>query len=186
MRTTEAFDTVSRAVIIAIEKHQRAAKMAASLTNCGGKERCEPMASPRSAPSAKVRPSRVTKRFTLEQANKSIPYVRRIVQDIVDASTRITELQDHLNELTAAKDQAVVQTELDRKFQRLAELTDELSDVGCELKDPGTGLIDFVARHKGRDVYLCWKLGEQKVDHWHEMNAGFSGRQPVKSLEESA
>ena len=144
------------------------------------------MAGPRSAPPAKVRPSRVTKRFTLAQANKALPYVRRVVQDIVAATARITDLQQQLNELPRAKDQAVAQTELDRTIQRLAELSDELAAVGCELKDPTTGLIDFVARHKGRDVYLCWKLGEAAVDHWHETTTGYAGRQPVASLEEPA
>ena len=54
-----------------------------------------------------------------------------------------------------------------------------------ELKDYQTGLIDFIGRHEGRDVYLCWKLGEEQITHWHELNAGFAGRQPVETLKET-
>ena len=61
---------------------------------------------------------------------------------------------------------------------------EELSDVGCELKDFRTGLVDFVGRHQGRDVCLCWKLGEDRIAFWHETSAGYAGRQPVSSLEE--
>ena len=46
------------------------------------------------------------------------------------------------------------------------------------------GLIDFTGRHKGRDVCLCWKLGEETVGYWHEMDAGFAGRQPIATLRE--
>ena len=45
------------------------------------------------------------------------------------------------------------------------------------------GLVDFIGRHEGRDVYLCWKLGEERITHWHELNAGFAGRKPVLAAE---
>ena len=46
------------------------------------------------------------------------------------------------------------------------------------------GLVDFIGRHQGRDVYLCWKLGEAAIAYWHELQTGFAGRQPVSSLQE--
>jgi hypothetical protein len=51
-----------------------------------------------------------------------------------------------------------------------------------EIKDPYTGLVDFPCRQDNREVYLCWKLGEDKLDWWHEIDAGFAGRQPLASL----
>ncbi len=85
---------------------------------------------------------------------------------------------------TAAKELTVIQKELDAAVARLEALVDELSTVGVELKDYQAGLIDFVGRHDGRDVYLCWKLGEERITHWHEISAGFSGRKPVSLLRE--
>jgi hypothetical protein len=51
--------------------------------------------------------------------------------------------------------------------------------LGAELKDPRVGLIDFLAQVDGRDVYLCWKLGEDEIAYWHELEAGFAGRQSL-------
>jgi len=61
---------------------------------------------------------------------------------------------------------------------------DELGSIGVELKDYESGLIDFPGRHQGRDIYLCWKLGEDKVTHWHELHSGYAGRQSTNTLEE--
>ena len=70
---------------------------------------------------------------------------------------------------------------------RLVELADahldlfeELASLGVEMKDPEIGLVDFPARLDGRIVYLCWKLGEETIDHWHELTTGFGGREPVE------
>ena len=79
---------------------------------------------------------------------------------------------------------AEIEKELEIAKERLNGLLDELSDVGCELKDFQTGLIDFIGRHQNRDVYLCWKLGEAQIGYWHELDAGFAGRQPIATLEE--
>jgi len=56
----------------------------------------------------------------------------------------------------------------------------ELEALGVELKDPETGLIDFRSDRHGRVVYLCWRLGEPRIDWWHELDAGFAGRQPLE------
>ena len=68
---------------------------------------------------------------------------------------------------------------------RLEDYVNELTEVGCELKDYQVGLIDFTGHHKGHDVCLCWKLGEDEVGFWHEPEAGFAGRQPVATLRET-
>ena len=52
--------------------------------------------------------------------------------------------------------------------------------IGVEVKDPDIGLCDFVARHEGRDVLLCWKLGEKRVEYWHELHTGFPGRRRIE------
>jgi hypothetical protein len=64
-------------------------------------------------------------------------------------------------------------------FERTSFI-DELEGLGIELKDPNQGLIDFPAMLEGRVVYLCWRLGEDVIQHWHELSAGFAGRHPVE------
>ena len=134
-------------------------------------------------PQRVLRP-RPVRKFTLELANKALPLVKRIVGDIVQAHGRASQCREVMDRANGAREQASVQGELDRAVMRLEELVDELSNVGVELKDYETGLVDFIGRHDGRDVYLCWKLGEERITHWHELNAGFAGRKPVSMLRE--
>src|SRR5260370_36452525 len=74
---------------------------------------------------------------------------------------------------------AKLQLELTQHIQTLRALAAELERFGCELKDPDTGLIDFLSLRDGRVVYLCWRLGEERVNYWHELQTGFAGRQPL-------
>jgi hypothetical protein len=66
--------------------------------------------------------------------------------------------------------------------ERMQELVQELHELGIELKDFFMGLVDFPCWRDGREVYLCWKLGEPEVAHWHETDAGFAGRQPLEAI----
>jgi len=144
------------------------------------------MAGPQSFTPRPVRPSRPKRRFTLAQANSALPLVRRIVGDIVKTHGLVLRLQGEIERAANAREQASVQTQLDQSVGRLEDYVEELTEVGCELKDYQVGLIDFIGRHQSRDVYLCWKLGEEQIGYWHEMNAGYAGRQPVSSLKETA
>src|SRR3954452_4390984 len=144
------------------------------------------MAGPKSSTPRPVRPSRPKRRFSLAQANSALPLVKRIVGDIVRTHGLVLKYQGELERLTSSKDPSATQSRLDDAVNHLEDYVDELTDVGCELKDYQVGLIDFVGRHQHRDVYLCWKLGEEQIGYWHEINAGYSGRQPVSSLKETA
>ena len=137
-------------------------------------------ASPESSPAARVK-----RRFTLAQANQSLPLVRRIVADIVRTHAEALSLQNRVSRI-AVKEQPAAQAQLEKLLERLEEFVDELTEIGCDLKDYTLGLIDFTGRHQGRDVCLCWKLGEETVAYWHELTAGAAGRQPVAALREDA
>ena len=78
-----------------------------------------------------------------------------------------------------------LQADLEAAVDRLQDYVQELGALGCELKDYEMGLIDFPGRHEGHAVCLCWKLGEEKIGFWHEIEAGLAGRQPVSKLVES-
>jgi hypothetical protein len=72
-----------------------------------------------------------------------------------------------------------IEEELEKDRRRLQGFVEELLELGVEPKSGPDGLIDFPAEQDGRLVYLCWKLGEEEVLYWHEIDAGFRGRQPL-------
>jgi hypothetical protein len=142
------------------------------------------MAGPQSFTPPSVTPSRTKKRFTLAEANRSLPYVSRVVKDLVNTNRAVASLQQKI-EKKGGKDRISSEKELANSKDRLQCLVDELVAVGAELKDPRSGLIDFIGRHKGHDVCLCWRLGEEKVSFFHELDSGFAGRQSVAALQEA-
>ena len=125
---------------------------------------------------------RPKKYFTLAEATRALPLVRRIVGDIVRMHEEATVLHGELEAKLSLPRRDAVQNELERAVDRLGDLIDELKQIGCEIKDYRVGLIDFVSKYQGRDIYLCWKLGESAIDFWHELHAGLQGRQPVSEL----
>lgn len=125
--------------------------------------------------------------FSLEEANRTLPLVERIVADIVD-TYRAWKEQLYRYELAAAQDRAeegespdaeVLREEVNRLAHRINGYIEELAPIGCAFKGFEEGLVDFPSRLEGRDILLCWRLGEPEIGHWHEVNAGFAGRQPL-------
>ncbi len=137
------------------------------------------MASPKSATPSSQQALASNRRFTLEQANSALPLVRRIVRDIVATHDQAARLQA---EALTGLAKPEVHTELRQLLGRLQEFAAELAEIGCDLKDPATGLVDFLARHENRDVCLCWKLDEPAIGYWHELTTGFAGRQPIDTF----
>lgn len=135
------------------------------------------------------RPNPGRKLFTVEEANSMLPLVQRIVEDVVAVSQDIVERRERLAQIKGGRrsetrdpyseELAQVEDELEKERARLYEYADELRELGVELKDGLIGLVDFPAQMDERVVYLCWKLGEPEVLHWHELDAGFSGRQAL-------
>ncbi|MDG2381971.1 MAG: DUF2203 domain-containing protein [Pirellulaceae bacterium] len=127
-----------------------------------------------------------TKRFTVEQANNMLPLVRAIASDLVALSNEVIDRRHRLDDLLDGRDRdsgdvytdelAEVEKDLERDIHKLQDFVDELRELGVEPKGP-EGLVDFPAELDGRQVYLCWKLGESEVLHWHEIDAGFEERQ---------
>ncbi|QQE11053.1 DUF2203 domain-containing protein [Planctomycetota bacterium] len=131
---------------------------------------------------AKDQPSSGKKFFTLDEANKSLGYVRRVVDDIMGVYSQVVAMRRKLEELGESQFSLSPDSEYEQLMDRLGVLVDELHQMGAELKDFEKGLVDFPAIHKDREVLLCWKHGEDTIDHWHEVDAGFSGRQPIDKL----
>lgn len=122
--------------------------------------------------------------FSVEEANALIPSVRRIVESIQRQHHRLLSFQTAARYAAEGAEQGgggmlegpgyvVILT-------RLADSTGELESLGVQLKDYSRGLIDFPSLRDGRVVLLCWQLGEgDEVQWWHDVDAGFSGRQPL-------
>jgi hypothetical protein len=133
-------------------------------------------------------PSR-RKTFTVQQANAMLPLVRAIVGDLVRLSSEVVERRQRLTSLSRNRRRPAIgfyrdelnhaEAELDRDTQRLQGYVEELTALGVDPQDASEGLVDFPAMLGGRLVYLCWKLGEPEISYWHELDAGFQGRQPL-------
>lgn len=128
----------------------------------------------------------MTRYFTREEAEELLPQISVVLRNIQQARALMREQEETLSALEARArgnghhlhDQiARTQVELARHIQAVRALATELEAFGCELKDPDTGLIDFLSLREGKAVYLCWLLGEERINYWHEIQAGFAGRQ---------
>jgi len=127
--------------------------------------------------------------FSVEQANAMLPLVRAITSDLVASSREVVERRRYLSERLSGgqvddsnpyhSELADVERDVRREADRLQEYLDELRELGVEPKDGVKGLIDFPSMMEGRPVYLCWMLGEPEVAYWHELDAGYAGRQPL-------
>lgn len=123
----------------------------------------------------------VKKRYTVADANRTLPYVRSIVDEVQARYAVIRESGRRHNALDP-KDEArrgTLKDEVREAADRIRACLDELQALGLEMKDYEEGLVDFPSELEGRPILLCWKHGEEKVAFWHEADAGFKGRKPV-------
>ena len=128
-------------------------------------------------------------RFTIEMANRTLPLVSRIVRDILEhyrewqQAIEAFEIATALSRADRPTPEAVA---LQGKAQELAReiqgFLAEITDLGVEFKGFELGLIDFPGEVDGRPVMWCWKFGEPSVQYWHEVDAGYAGRQPIEAL----
>ena len=133
------------------------------------------------------------KYFTLDQANKTLPLVRKIVSDITSLHPVWRDLV-YRYELVAAQsdpkwgestEQVALRTQIEAVARQINGYMVELGEIGCVFKGFEEGLVDFYGQLDGRDMFWCWKQGEERISHWHELEAGFAGRQPIPELTRS-
>ncbi len=128
--------------------------------------------------------------FRLAEAEAVLDAVREKVEQAVRAYAEVSRTAAELKSLArhVADAGGVL---LDRKRflnlqgrrealgRRLRELVEEIHALGCQVKDLEQGLVDFPTRYRGREVLLCWRLGEPKIAYWHAPDEGFAGRKPI-------
>ena len=127
--------------------------------------------------------------FTLDEANALLPHLSRLLPQIQESKSKHDRLEEKADEyaLLMSSNGRVIEKELNETRQELAMTTTEVNrliervqEMACELKDIEQGLIDFRTEREGREVYLCWKLGEPDIRWWHELDAGFADRRPLE------
>ena len=130
--------------------------------------------------------------FTVDEANGMLPAIDAIFRDMDAKTVRARELSDLVSDLEAYWGKSIEDPANDERA-RYAQLKEELAEalqavngsaitlsgLGCELKDPNRGLIDFYAYVNGELVYLCWQRGEKDIAFWHTLESGFSARRPL-------
>ena len=122
------------------------------------------------------------KLFTLEEANAFVPKLLELVPEIQKFSASMNrDFPDIENARENAKwnggsREGVGYLSVVLKFNHL---TQQIESAGCEIKGVREGLVDFPSLRNGREVYLCWRMPEKEIRFWHDVDTGFSGRQPI-------
>ena len=124
--------------------------------------------------------------YTPELAVRSLPLVSAIAGDIRDIAQKIRQIWLEPRDGVDGSRAVGSEERLEQLRRRFSELVTELDTLGVELKDPLSGLLDFRAQREDEEVCLCWRLGEESVDHWHTLDGGFAGRRPMAEFYESS
>jgi hypothetical protein len=119
--------------------------------------------------------------FSLDEANTLLGWVGSRIAAIREARDRLADADAHeaLAEAGPTNGGGKPGRAVGEAFLDLRGLLVELQSAGIVLRDLERGLVDFPALRDGREVYLCWELGEDRVEFWHELEAGFAGRQRI-------
>ena len=120
--------------------------------------------------------------FTLAEAQSLLPRLRSLLTEIGEEWNHIRELNPDVQK---ARDNAAHDgfsksgVDYVQSVSYLMSLIHQIKDMGVLLKDADRGLCDFPYERQGRIVYLCWQLGEDKFEYWHDIETGFAGREPL-------
>jgi hypothetical protein len=127
--------------------------------------------------------------YDIDAANARIEEVGPLLTGLRDDRDRVAELKHELNTFRGSNGSQDHAEELERREQEIKDIVHRMTESvaqidawGITLRDIGSGLIDFPALANGRPIWLCWRLGEGPIEWWHELDTGFSGRQPLAEL----
>jgi hypothetical protein len=128
--------------------------------------------------------------FTLAEARAALPVVGRGIREAVQAKAHYMEAEKAIQDLvqrilmmgginvdTVAAE--AWKAQYDSNAQTLKNSMERIEDLGVLVKDLDIGLVDFPTLFRGEEVYLCWRMDEGDIDHWHGVNEGFNGRRPI-------
>jgi hypothetical protein len=130
------------------------------------------------------------KTFTLEEAQSLLPVLESLLRRAVEGKEAAQEAEAGLADLSRriylsggmrvdVGKVALQRAEIESHMQRVRESVAEIDSIGVQVKDMEAGLLDFPCRVDDQIVLLCWRMGEPAIEHWHTMESGFQGRQPI-------
>ena len=128
--------------------------------------------------------------FTLPEAQSLIPSLDPLLRKAIKSKSEHDEAERVMQSLTQRilmmggilvdREPMLAARDLrNRAAKQLREAIEEVQDFGCVVKDLDIGLVDFPTLFRGREVYLCWKMGEPAIGHWHGVDEGFAGRKAI-------
>ena len=127
--------------------------------------------------------------FTLEEAERTLPLLRRILTDLKSEYRTWQEALGDYELLSGgsraddgeSEDLLAARRAVTESADRISAYLEEIAAVGCEFKGFDAGLVDFYTLREDRLVFLCWRVDEEHINYWHEIEAGYAGRQPIDS-----
>jgi hypothetical protein len=130
------------------------------------------------------------KTFTLDEAQSLLPVLEALLKRAIEGKQSAEEVDSGLTDLARRiylsggmkVDVSVVaqkRAEMESHLQRVRESIAEIDSIGVQVKDLEAGLLDFPCRLDDRVVLLCWRMGEPAIEHWHTVEDGLKGRQPI-------
>jgi|SRR5215467_15028565 len=129
--------------------------------------------------------------FSLAEAEALLPRLEPLLRDVQAARQAYGEAQERYSAFQTKlagnghlpqDDVGSARAAMAEAAQRTDALIGQIQALGVVVKDLDMGLVDFPALRHGREVYLCWRLGEQGIGWWHPIDAGFAGRQPIETF----
>jgi hypothetical protein len=130
----------------------------------------------------------VTSYYELDAANDRVAELRPLLSRLRDDRDAVAAAQLRLQQLASTEDADRADLEREREaivaiVRRMEAVVRQIDAWGVTLRDIGTGLVDLPALANGRPIWLCWRLGEDDIAYWHELDAGIAGRKPLIELE---
>lgn len=130
------------------------------------------------------------KTFTLDEAQSLLPLVESLLKRAIEGKRAAEAAEAELGAIAQriyvaggvrvdVSKVSKLRSDVESHTQRVRETVAEIDEIGVQVKDLDSGLLDFPCRIDDEVVLLCWRMGETAIEHWHTMDAGFKGRQPV-------
>jgi hypothetical protein len=117
--------------------------------------------------------------FTLEEANDLLPKLAPLVGRLLERRAKVTHISRDLGSFWQDISSDIGHpdaSQLVNEFAAIESLVERIQSHGCVIKSLEAGLLDFLSLRDGRDIYLCWRYGEPKIEFYHELHTGFGGR----------
>ena len=119
--------------------------------------------------------------YTLDQANGLLPALKPLLRELRDAKDDLVDADAHeaLGDAAPTNGGGKEGRRVGEAFLEVQRLLSKLNEAGIVVRDVDRGLVDFPSMRDGEEVYLCWELGEDSVEHWHEIDSGYRNRRPL-------